>query len=1721
MKTRLLFVMAAVVMLASVISAGSLPGSDPQSQFEAAQALKDLKQAYPGVQAYKSDIGLTRLYGTWFGSGPTPLAAAERFVFEHADVWGLSSDEIVPGSPRDHQMTSVPVMYDETTGRYKFTLFYYHQEKDGMPVYESELRVLVRNDIDNKVVLAVSTLRDLGDFVSDVGLAGPSFDMAEQVVRADEPTLDAFLKHRAVIFAGHADELATPTMGLNLVAKSDFPSEFEYVVDARTGEILYKEDLIIFEDVVGNVAGLATQGPGAEQCEQELSEPCPWARVNIGGTYAYTDANGDFVIPNGGSSDVTVTSELRGTWFRVYNNAGSESVLNQTVTPPGPASFTHNSSNTEYVRSQVNAYIEANGIRDLAIQANPSYPSVSTETQFPVTVNRSDGYCPGNAWYSPTEQSINFCASGSSYPNTAWSSVIVHEYGHRLVNAAGSGQGQYGEGFGDCMSVLTLDSPLLGLGFYGDCNTSLRTADNNHQYPCTGAIHDCGQLLSGCVWDTRNELVVTEPIDYLDILADLTINSCLLHTGDLITPQITIDFMTLDDDDGNLANGSPHYYEIQAGFSAHNMPGPELALLVFDYPNGLPSLLTPGSSTDIEVVVSGQEGSPVSGTGEFHYAVDGGSYSSVPMTETTPNNYIATIPALDCFQKVDFYFSAEDVGGATVNDPSPGNPYHAMVATDAVVAYSDDFESNQGWTFSGGNWAVGTPTGGGGSYGNPDPSGGHSGSGVLGYNLNGDYENNMPERHATSPAIDCSDLVGATLNFWRWLGVEQPSYDHAYIRISTNGSSWTTIWENTSEVTDAAWTQKSYDIAALADGEPTVYVRFTMGTTDWGWTYCGWNVDDLEIVGYECNENRPIITTTTLPDWTQGLAYSEQLEAISGTPPYDWTDKNGDLSGTGLSLSPGGLLTGTPATAGTISFTARVVDQNSEADEETFSFEIAPAVQITTLSLPDWTAGHAFSEQIEATGGTGAVAITDQNSDLAGTGLALAPDGLLSGTPVEGTVSFTALATDQVGATDDQAFNFTVNPALTITTTSVPDAIKDVYYEQQMNRTGGTGSVVWIDKNSDLSGTGLTLSSSGLISGTAVDTGLITFTAQVSDDVGAVDEQIIDLMIQDILHITTEHVPDWTVGHAFSYQLVAVGAQGQMTWSDLNADLAGTGLGLSTDGLLSGTPTVEGEITFTAMVVDEAKHADQKEFTFTINPSIVITTTTLPDWTIGVAYSQQLEATGGTRNLTWSDQGEDLNGTGLALTPLGVVSGTPTAEGPISFTAVATDKVGAYGAHTFDFTINSLPTVVSETLPDATQSGYYEALVETAGGTGVITVTDKYGDLVGTGLSLASDGTLSGTPIDSGMISFTAHVADEIGASGQKSLTVYVNPALQIITDNLPAWTAGVAFSYLLESTPGSGEVTWSDLGDDLSGTGLSLAADGLLSGTPSSAGTIEFTAVVSDEGGGYDEKLLSMTVNPVVQITTAELPAWTVNCAYSQALSAAGGTGPISFTDLGGDLDGTGLALNASGQISGAPSASGEIGFTAHAEDMVGGYDDRPLTIMINPAVAITTVALPDGVEGEAYSEQLTMAGGTGPFTWVDFDDGLAGTGISLTSDGLLTGTPNAVMTVNFTAQVTDMCGSSDQAALSFEVGPSWICGDIDGNGEGPDIADVVYLTSWMFASGPEPPNLAAVNVDGQGGAGDIADLVYLVAYMFSEGPDPDCQGTGAVWAPDVSIPR
>lgn len=166
------------------------------------------------------------------------------------------------------------------------------------------------------------------------------------------------------------------------------------------------------------------------------------------------------------------------------------------------------------------------------------------------------------------------------------------------------------------------------------------------------------------------------------------------------------------------------------------------------------------------------------------------------------------------------------------------------------LTYEWTFDEDPGWNAEN-DWAFGQPLGAGGEHGSPDPASGYTGSYVYGYNLSGDYPNGLPEKHLTSTPIDCSGLYGVRLKFMRWLGVESPDYDHAYVRVSNDGINWTTVWANEAEMTGGEWEAVDLDISETASGHSTVYLRWTMGTTDEGWMYCGWNIDDVQVYAYE------------------------------------------------------------------------------------------------------------------------------------------------------------------------------------------------------------------------------------------------------------------------------------------------------------------------------------------------------------------------------------------------------------------------------------------------------------------------------------------------------------------------------------------------------------------------------------------------------------------------------------------------------------------------------------------------------------------------------------------------------------------------------------------------------------------------------------------------------------------------------------------------------
>ncbi len=850
-----------------------------------APATQHLQGAFPEVQFYAQGAQITRVWGAIFGLGPTPERTADAFVREHSALFNVAPEELQPGSAVNGDYT-LPLMYQPETGTYKFTLVQYHQVKDGLPVYQADLRLLVGNEPDNPLVWAGSSLKSLGDFtVPAATLRSPAYDAVFGAALNAVPSLVNFTDSSLVIYAGVDEQKAAPTLAVTFVADNygsptaTRPERYRFVADATTGAILHQEDLIVFTNVTGNVSGLATTIPKSDTCNPEVSTPMKYAKVSIGSTTAYTDPNGNFTITNSGTSAVTVSSPMSGHYFFVSVLAGTLDALSQSVTPPGPANFVHNAANSdELVRSQINAYVQANVVRDWVLTYNPSYPSIATDVDFPLYVNSSNStYCPGNAWYDGS--ALNFCRAGSSYPNTAYSSVVHHEYGHHAVASGGSGQDQYGEGMGDCFAVCLADDPILGYGFTGNCSTGIRTASNTMQYPCTSDIHTCAQLLSGCIWSTRNALVATNPYTYKAILSNLVVNSIPLHSGGSITPQITIDFLTLDDNDGNLSNGTPHYSEICTGFSAHNMTCPALALLAFSFPNGRPELVSPAGGTTVRVVVSALGGQPQPGTGTFYYKIGSGSWTSAAMQVVSPNVYDAVFPAAACGSIVSYYFSAQTTSAQTVYDPSnaPTGFYVATSATSTATVLADDMEIDRGWTVGDtgdtattGLWTRNVP-----QATAAQPGSDHSANGTMCWVTDyragssiGDYDVDGGKTTLKSPTLNLAGYAAAKIGYWRWYSNNQgsaPNADTFRVDISNNnGSSWVnaeTVGPAGAEA-GGGWYYHEFNVGSFVSLTSQVKVRFVAEDAGSG-SIVEAAVDDFACVGYACITQYTLTTSVT------------------------------------------------------------------------------------------------------------------------------------------------------------------------------------------------------------------------------------------------------------------------------------------------------------------------------------------------------------------------------------------------------------------------------------------------------------------------------------------------------------------------------------------------------------------------------------------------------------------------------------------------------------------------------------------------------------------------------------------------------------------------------------------------------------------------------------------------------------------------------------------
>jgi large repetitive protein len=827
----------------------------------------------------------------------------------------------------------------------------------------------------------------------------------------------------------------------------------------------------------------------------------------------------------------------------------------------------------------------------------------------------------------------------------------------------------------------------------------------------------------------------------------------------------------------------------------------------------------------------------------------------------------------------------------------------------------------------------------------------------------------------------------------------------------------------------------------------------------------------------------PVVTTSSLPAGTVGIAYSQALAASGGSPPYNWLLTSGSLPA-GLSLSAGGTLSGTPEAAGLSVFTVRVTDSALASGTAALSVSINPsALGITTSSLPAGTVGIAYAQALAASGGTPPYSWALASGSLPA-GLNLSAGGTLSGTPgTAGLSSFTVRVTDHASVAATAPLSVSINPpVLRIITSSLPAGTAGTAYSQALAASGGTPPYTWALATGSMP-SGLSLSTGGTISGTPSTAGSSTFTVRVTDSASVSATASLTLIINPpALGITTSSLPAGTVGIAYSQALAAAGGMPPYTWAIATGSLP-SGLSVSTGGTISGTPNAAGSSSFTVKVTDSASVSATASLTLIVNPpTLGITTSSLPAGTAGIAYSQALAAAGGTPPYTWALATGSLPA-GLSLSTGGTISGTPSAAGSSSFTVKVTDSASVAATASLTLIVNP-PTlgITTSSLPAGTAGIAYSQALAAAGGTPPYTWALATGSLPA-GLSLSTGGTISGTPNAAGSSSFTVRVTDSASVSATAPLSVSINPpALGITTSSLPAGTAGIAYSQALAAAGGTPPYTWALATGSLP-AGLSLSPSGTISGTPSTAGSSSFTVRVTDSASVSATAPLSLTINPPsLGITTSSLPAGTAGTAYSQALAAGGGTPPYTWALATGSLP-AGLSLSPGGTISGTPSAAGTSSFTVRVTDSASVSATAPLTLIVNPpALGITTSSLPAGTAGTAYSQALAAGGGTPSYTWA-LATGSLPAGLNLSPGGTISGTPSTAGSSSFTVKVTDSASATATAPLTLIINPPALgitTSSLPAGTAGTAYSQALAAAggtppyTWALASGPPPDGLS-----------------------------------------------
>lgn len=524
-----------------------------------------------------------------------------------------------------------------------------------------------------------------------------------------------------------------------------------------------------------------------------IDRPATRAHVTVNSVPTITSPTG--LVTWTPETQAGVQTSIVGDLVSVVNKAtdGGAASARLLLDPGGQAIW--DASGVDEDDAQVIAYLGISLAKDY-VRTHLDPTMATLDQQLTVNVNIDQG-C--NAFFDGT--SVNFFRRTNRCENTGrLEDVVLHEYGHRIhtaeiVAGVGAFDAAMSEGVADFFAASVIGDPGVGRGFnFTDVPLrDLDPPDMEWTWPRDiGEIHRTGMIYGGIFWDLRKQFIADFGHEAGVALVNKLFVGSMRYAADI--PSSLVAALAVDDDDGDLSNGTPHECAIRAAFGSHGVATASGSVAAPGRVDGEPS------SVGITVDITGAPGRCLTDQligASLSWQVGSASVparGSVEAVPVGPFRFAAQLPVFPN-ETMLFTVSARFLAGPplTLAD-NPADSAYQLYAGRTEVLYCTDFENGSpfatGWSTATADgkpspWQWGMPT-----SGKTDPHRANSGARVLSLGLDSDYS---PKQNSwvEMPEVDVGNYSDVRLQYWRHLAVEDSHFDQA--RITAND---VVVWQN-------------------------------------------------------------------------------------------------------------------------------------------------------------------------------------------------------------------------------------------------------------------------------------------------------------------------------------------------------------------------------------------------------------------------------------------------------------------------------------------------------------------------------------------------------------------------------------------------------------------------------------------------------------------------------------------------------------------------------------------------------------------------------------------------------------------------------------------------------------------------------------------------------------------------------------------------------------